>query len=175
MALTKTFIIGGTRSGKSDFALAKASEHQGRKAFVATAQARDSEMKERIDAHKRQRGSEWMTYEEPLKIAETLQNIITLYDIIILDCLTLWLSNVMSTSEDPKARIHFFTKTLQDFNVSTHAVSLYMISNEVGMGIVPDNKLARTFRDLSGLMNKLVAEVSNQVYLVSAGLPLKLK
>ena len=176
MALIRILIIGGARSGKSDFALIKAAEQDGKKAFLATTQARDSEMKERIDAHKRQRGPEWLTYEEPLKVIETLQNLILHYDVIILDCLTLWLSNVMSTAtQNPKDQIIALTKALKDFNISTHSVSLYMISNEVGMGIVPDNKLARTFRDLSGFMNKQIAEVSDEVYLVSAGIPLKLK
>lgn len=175
MAIKKILIIGGTRSGKSDFALMRALEEEGLRAFIATAQAGDIEMKERIKAHKSQRGPQWTTFEEPLNVVEKLKDIIFHYDIIILDCLTLWLSNVMSTSENPQEQILELTEALKALNVSTHTVSLYMISNEVGMGIVPENELARKFRDLSGLMNKLVAQVSDEVYLISAGLPLKLK
>jgi adenosylcobinamide kinase/adenosylcobinamide-phosphate guanylyltransferase len=175
MALTKILIIGGARSGKSEFALMKATEIQGMKAFIATAEVLDNEMKKRVETHKRHRGPGWRTFEEPLHVAAVLKDIIPYYDVIILDCLTLWLSNVMSTEQEPQEHINALTKALESFNVSTHPVSLFMVSNEVGMGIVPDNELARQFRDLSGAMNKLIAQVSDEVYFVSAGIPLKLK
>lgn len=167
------FIIGGARSGKSGYALERGSGMPGRKAFIATAEAYDEEMAERISLHQKTRSSEWTTIEEPLSIAGRLQDIGSLYDVVIVDCLTLWLSNMLGRGEDSQnimAEIEQLTSVLKD--VSCNVI---VVSNEVGLGIVPDNKLARLFRDLGGWMNQRLAAAADEVYLVTCGIPMKLK
>ncbi len=179
-----TFIIGGARSGKIRFALqlannyipSKEGVHGGdaissmRKAYIATAQAMDDEMKERIKKHKKERPGEWTTFEEPLNISTLISDIHKSYDIILLDCLTLWLSNLMLNNKDVEAETESFISSL-----STIHCSLFTVSNEVGLGIVPDNALSRRFRDLSGYLNQKMAALADEVYLVTAGIPLKIK
>jgi adenosylcobinamide kinase/adenosylcobinamide-phosphate guanylyltransferase len=181
-----TFITGGARSGKSSFALHKASQIEGKKAFVATAEALDDEMKKRIENHKIERGSEWNTHEEPIKIAGGLSDIKDTCNAIVLDCLTIWLSNLLVRNEmaEPFKQttgesIQEFIDTLRQMHNETlnpkSGKGLFIISNEVGMGIVPENKLARRFRDLAGTLNQKVAEIADEVYLVTAGIPVKIK
>ena len=166
------FVIGGARSGKSSFALKEASEVSGKKAYIATAEALDSEMKDRIERHKKDRGNNWDTYEEPLKISNVLFDIKTKYDVIVVDCLTLWLSNLMSRNSDIFNEIEKFINALR---ITHHASRIYIVSNEVGMGIVPDNEMAREFRELAGFLNQKIAEIADEVYLVTAGIPIKIK
>ncbi len=180
-----TFIIGGARSGKSSFALNLANNYtsakevvRGRdtvsrtpkKAYIATAQALDDEMKERIEKHKKERLSDWITFEEPLNIAALIKVLQDKYDVILLDCLTLWLSNLLFSNRAVEEDIKYFCLSL-----ATCHSSLFIVSNEVGMGIVPDNGLSRRFRDLSGYLNQKVAEIADEVYLVTAGIPIKIK
>jgi adenosylcobinamide kinase / adenosylcobinamide-phosphate guanylyltransferase len=164
------FITGGARSGKSSFALKEASGMPGRKAYVATAEALDEEMRKRIEGHRKQRGKEWETFEEPLAIAEVIRKIRGEYGTVILDCLTLWLSNIMHANLDIEAEIERLISTLP-----SHQISIFIVSNEVGMGIVPENEMARKFRDMAGTLNRRVAEVADEVYLVVAGITLKIK
>ncbi|MDP3297620.1 MAG: bifunctional adenosylcobinamide kinase/adenosylcobinamide-phosphate guanylyltransferase [Thermodesulfovibrionia bacterium] len=164
------FIIGGARSGKSSFALKEASNISGKKAYIATAEALDSEMKGRIEKHRKDRGNNWDVYEEPLKISDVLSDIKTKYDVVVIDCLTLWLSNLMHSNKDIKSEIESFCSSL----FTVHC-PLFTVSNEVGMGIVPDNKLAREFRDLAGFLNQKIAEIADEVYVVTAGIPVKIK
>lgn len=164
------FIIGGARSGKSSFALKEASTIPGKKAYIATAEALDSEMKVRIERHKKDRGNNWDTYEEPLKIAEIFREIKDKYNVIVIDCLTLWLSNLIHSNKDIEGEIESFCHLL-----STVHCSLFIVSNEVGMGIVPDNEMAREFRDMTGVLNQKIAETADEVYLVTAGIPVKIK
>ncbi len=175
MPMTKKqiiFITGGARSGKSSFALGNASILKGRKAYIATAEALDEEMKDRIEKHRRQRGKDWEAIEEPLKIAELIRKGTDGYKVVIIDCLTLWLSNIMLGSLDADDAIEDLVESL----VAARArMNIYIVSNEVGMGIVPDNGLSRRFRDLAGILNRKVAEISDAVYLVVAGIPLKIK
>ena len=175
----KTFILGGTRSGKSDFALEKANQAAGLKAFIATAQPLDSEMKKRIEQHKLQRECGWKTYEEPIDISEVLFEIADRYQVIILDCLTLWINNLMANEHivNIEERFLLLKETLENLNQQKgqDITRIYIVSNEVGMGIVPENTLARRFRDLAGSLNRMVAKVADEVYLVYAGLPLLLK
>jgi len=168
------FITGGARSGKSAFALLEASGRKGSKAYVATAEALDDEMKERIHKHKTGRGDDWDTYEEPLNIAGTLKDIKGNYKTILLDCLTLWLSNTLLKSQQPEESIEFFIDGLNSLN-SVDGLHLYIVSNEVGMGIVPDNTLSRRFRDLAGTLNQRIAALADEVNLVIAGIPVKIK
>lgn len=166
------FVLGGARSGKSGFALGRAAAEAGRKAYVATAQAFDSEMEERIALHRKERPEEWETFEEPLQMPALLRKISHNYDVILLDCLTLWVSNLLLTDEGLLERYSDdFLETLAGHNRS----HLFIVSNEVGMGIVPDNPLSRKFRDSAGYLNQRVARVSDEVYLVAAGIPLKMK
>ncbi len=172
------FIIGGARSGKSSFALSEASKTKGLKAYIATAEVLDNEMRGRIERHKKSRGDQWDTYEEPLKIDTILTGMKNKYSVIVLDCLTLWLSNVLLRSRQPENAINEFLSVLIKFKNSslvTHHSSLFIVSNEVGMGIVPDNRLARRFRDLAGWLHQEVAEVAHKVYMVTAGIPVKIK
>ncbi|MCG2722534.1 MAG: bifunctional adenosylcobinamide kinase/adenosylcobinamide-phosphate guanylyltransferase [Thermodesulfovibrionales bacterium] len=166
------FIIGGARSGKSTYALKDASLNKGQKAYIATAEALDEEMRDRIEKHKDQRGEDWDTYEEPLRIIKVIQEIKGKYTAIVIDCLTLWLSNVIHSGLDIGNEIESLIDTLR---VSHHTSRIYIVSNEVGMGIVPKNELARKFRDFAGILNQKVAEVSDEVYLLVAGIPMKIK
>jgi adenosylcobinamide kinase/adenosylcobinamide-phosphate guanylyltransferase len=168
------FITGGARSGKSAFALLEASGRKGSKAYIATAEALDDEMKERIHRHKTERGNDWDTYEEPLNIADTLQDIKGIYNTILLDCLTLWLSNTLLRSQQPEESIDAFIDRLKSLH-SVDGLHLYIVSNEVGMGIVPDNTLSRRFRDLAGTLNQRIAALADEVNLVIAGIPVKIK
>ena len=165
------FITGGARSGKSSFAVAEASRINGRKAYIATAEALDEEMRQRIENHKRQRGDEWDTYEEPIRIADVIKKTEGKYSVIVIDCLTLWLSNVMNSGLDIKAEIECLISSL----LTPYSSLMYIVSNEVGMGIVPENEMARKFRDMAGILNQKIAEVSDRVYMVIAGIPIKIK
>jgi adenosylcobinamide kinase / adenosylcobinamide-phosphate guanylyltransferase len=165
------FILGGARSGKSTFALKEASKFEGKKAFIATAQALDDEMRLRIDNHKKERGNVWVTLEEPLYITRLMHDVKDLYDVVLVDCLTLWVSNIMHTGFD----INQATDELIDAIPEDCPTLFYIVSNEVGMGIVPENELARNYRDNLGYVNRKVAEVATDVYFMAAGIPLKIK
>jgi adenosylcobinamide kinase/adenosylcobinamide-phosphate guanylyltransferase len=167
-------ILGGAKSGKSSFALNVCNSLDRERIFLATAQAFDQEMEERIRRHQAERGSGWLTVEEPLKVAET----ITAHDsedtIILLDCLTLWLNNLyMEHGEDQEA-IDEAVKNLARQLTDIHG-AVVVVSNEVGMGIVPDNPLSRTYRDTAGYMNQRIARLSGKVVALLAGLPILLK
>ena len=165
-----TFILGGSRSGKSSFALECASKLPGSKAFIATAQAFDEEMKERIERHKKERSADWKTFEEPTALPRLLRFISNEHDVIIIDCLTLWLSNLIMNDTALDADIESLLSA-----AAPCPSPIFIVSNEVGMGIVPENALARKFRDLAGTLNRRVAEIADEVYLVAAGIPLKIK
>jgi len=182
------FITGGARSGKSSFALTKSLTVAGRKAYIATAEALDEEMTKRIEQHKNQRGKEWDTYEEPLKIAGVIKELYGNYSALVLDCLTLWLSNLFMKTQSKgyglqtiETEIQKLLDSLRQFKSSAACVpgsgfcSLYIVSNEVGMGIVPENETARKFRDMAGILNQKIAEVSDEVYMMVAGIPMKMK
>lgn len=169
------FITGGARSGKSSFAMAEASKIDGTKAYIATAEVLDEEMKERIEKHKKQRGDAWDTYEEPLKIADVIRKIEGEYNVIVIDCLTLWLSNLMHSNLNIKVEIENLVGVLKSSKLRTLNSELIIVSNEVGMGIVPENELARRFRDMAGFLNQRVAGVADEVYMMIAGIPIKIK
>ncbi len=167
------FITGGARSGKSAFAEKLSGELTGKRAYFATGQALDSEMAERIEIHRKERGILWDTYEEPLAVAELLAKPGNKYDIVLLDCLTLWLSNSMAHTDGDDAvtsRSDELVKAIKDFGGAC-----IVVSNEVGLGIVPDNPLARKFRDFAGMLNQKVARIADEVYLMASGIPVKIK
>jgi len=167
------FITGGARSGKSSFAEQLAAEVDGRRAYVATAQALDEEMAARIAKHRMDRGNAWDTYEEPLAVAELLAKLSARYSVVLLDCLTLWLSNVMAHTETDGAvadRAAELVGAVRGFSGTC-----IIVSNEVGLGIVPDNALARKFRDMAGMINQKMALAADEVYFTAAGIPIRIK
>lgn len=164
-------ILGGARSGKSTYALGKALSQIGRKAFVATAEALDDEMAIRIAAHRKERGNDWDTYEEPKAIGTVIESIRDTYDVIIIDCLTLWVSNLILAGAD----IARETATLCTALSGPGSAIVYIVSNEVGMGLVPDTALGRSFRDALGFVNREIAGIANDVSLLVAGIPIHVK
>lgn len=167
-------ILGGARSGKSSYALGLAESFPLPRLFVATCEPRDEEMRFRIDKHQQERGPEWETREVCLDLADFLGNPPEGYGVILVDCLTMWLSNLMLKEEAGPAGIPGecarLTATLAGVRTPT-----ILVSNEVGLGIVPDNPLAREFRDQAGWLHQKVAQVADLVVLVTAGLPLVIK
>lgn len=164
------FITGGAKSGKSSFAMAEAAKIKGKKAYIATAEALDDEMRERIERHRKQRGNGWKTFEEPVKISGVIRKINGEYKVIVVDCLTLWLSNIMMNGKVIEKEIKLLCAVLEEAGCT-----LFVVSNEVGMGIVPENDMAREFRDLAGMLNQKVAEIADEVYMVVSGIPVKIK
>jgi adenosylcobinamide kinase / adenosylcobinamide-phosphate guanylyltransferase len=165
--MTVTLFLGGARSGKSR--LAESLAH-GEKHYIATAQAFDDEMRERIGKHQAQRGAGWLTHEEPLALPLKLAEVDGNGRFILVDCLTLWLSNLMLDEHDWEGPTTALTSVLA--GVQGNVV---LVSNEVGLSIVPDNALGRRFRDAQGVLNQRVAAISDTVVFVAAGLPLVLK
>ncbi len=165
------FVTGGARSGKSSFALSEALKITGKKAFLATAQATDEEMKDRIRRHRQDRGNGWETFEEPIDLTRLMREIDGQYSVIVLDCLTLWLANVMMSVLDAEKETGRLIAALRALKKSR----VFVVSNEVGMGIVPENELARRFRDLAGQMNQRVAAVADEVFVTVSGIPVKIK
>jgi len=162
-----TLVLGGARSGKSRYAESLVTALPPPWTYVATAEERDAEMAERIAAHRARRGAGWRTIEEPHDVASILA---ADEGTILVDCLTLWLSNRMLAGADMDAEINALEVSL---NVCLNPKVL--VSNEVGFGIVPDNALARRFRDLQGRLNQRLAARADRVVLVVAGLPLMVK
>ncbi len=163
------FVTGGARSGKSRFALARATEIGGEDVtFIATAQALDAEMRERIATHRFERNPRWQTVEEPVNLSAALEGAI--HEVVVLDCLSLWVSNLMLAGLKEAAILEEATQVF-----SSQGKRLIVVSNEVGFGIVPDNALARTYRDVLGRVNQTFAAVASEAHLLVSGLPLRLK
>ena len=163
-----TLVLGGARSGKS--AHAEALLEGGSALYIATGQALDGEMAERIDHHRRRRGPHWSTLEEPVELAQALDNVLRPDRPVLVDCLTLWISNLMHAGRDVDRAVDALCEVLVRPNGP-----VVLVSNEVGLGLVPDNALAREFRDHQGRVNQRVAAICRKVVFVAAGLPLVLK
>ncbi|NTU59993.1 MAG: bifunctional adenosylcobinamide kinase/adenosylcobinamide-phosphate guanylyltransferase [Deltaproteobacteria bacterium] len=167
------YVTGGARSGKSAFAQRLAEGWGGSLLYVATGEARDAEMVRRIEAHQRDRGPRWETLEEPLDLVAALARAAG-HGGALLDCLTLWTSNLLAACGEDEAalrrRVDAFLAALEGFEGR-----LCVVTNEVGLGIVPENALARRFRDLAGRINQDVAARATEAHLVVSGLPLRLK
>jgi len=171
-SITRLLVLGGARSGKSRYALQLATRRWKRPLYLATAEVKDEEMAQRVQAHRQARGSRWWCVEEPLDIAEVLTNGAADADGILVDCLTLWLSNVLlQEGEDAYKKRR---SALLDAVRNVHR-NLILVGNEVGMGIVPEHELGRTFRDLAGWLHQDLAAAMDIVVLVVAGLPMALK
>jgi adenosylcobinamide kinase / adenosylcobinamide-phosphate guanylyltransferase len=163
-----TLVLGGARSGKSRYAESLVAELPAPWIYVATAEACDAEMAERIAAHQARRGTGWQTIEAPRDLVGALATPVKAP--ILVDCLTLWLSNLLLADADIDAEIGRFEDAL-----TRATVPVVLVVNEVGFGLVPDNALARRFRDLQGSLNQRIAAHANRVILVVAGVPLVLK
>jgi adenosylcobinamide kinase / adenosylcobinamide-phosphate guanylyltransferase len=163
-------VLGGARSGKSSFAERLACDSGLERIYLATASAGDDEMRARIAHHRDRRGEGWHTVEEPLRLAEVIAREALATRILLLDCLTLWLSNIMHAGLNVETESHRFVGELQNA-----AGPIVLVSNEVGLGLVPETPLGREFRDAQGRLNQLVAASVSNVVFVAAGLPLWLK
>ncbi len=165
-----TLILGGARSGKSRQGEQLAAQSGLKKIYVATSQIFDEEMKDRIALHQQGRGMEWHTVEEPIDLVRVLEEHCSSENILLIDCLTLWLTNLMLAE-----------KNIEDAGdqLCAHLLKVtgpvILVSNEVGQGIVPENQMARAFRDHAGVLHQKIAAISGQVYFVTAGLAQKLK
>lgn len=167
------FILGGARSGKSAYALRVAGETAKRVAFIATCQPKDCEMKKRITLHKNSRPCHWKTFEEPQDPVLLLKKIGSKFDYIVIDCLTLMVSNLMLKGLKEAVIERKINKLLDVLNkIKAQSV---IVSNDVGLGIVPENKLARDFRDITGRVNQLVAKESDEVFFLVSGIPWRIK
>ena len=165
-------VLGGARSGKSAYALELATSSSKDKLFIATAEALDGEMRARIEKHKADRGSAWTTVEEPTDIIEVIAKNKEA-DLILIDCVTLWLTNLMEkglTYADILKEVSWLSSAIKET-----AGTVIIVSNEVGQSIVSENPLGRKFTDLSGRANQMLAEAVDEVYFITAGLATKLK
>jgi adenosylcobinamide kinase/adenosylcobinamide-phosphate guanylyltransferase len=171
--MSLTLVLGGARSGKSRFAQGAAEALALRRGvppvYIATGEPGDEEMAERIARHRADRGGAWRTIEAPLALADSLADL-TEDDVAVIDCLTLWLANSMAQAESHAERLDALPAAL-----AACPARLWVISNEVGWGIVPDNPLARRFRDEAGLLHQRVAVVASETFLIVAGQVLRLE
>lgn len=165
-------ILGGARSGKSSWALRYAEKHFNSHLFVATARATDPEMEERIRLHRESRGKRWKVVEEPIELPDAIATHSPLYDVLLIDCLTVWLNNIIyELGEDV---IEDYVQRLIQ-SLKHRKSSIIIVSNEVGFGIVPDSPIARRFRDECGSLNQRIGDISGTVILMVAGFPMFLK
>jgi adenosylcobinamide kinase/adenosylcobinamide-phosphate guanylyltransferase len=169
-----TLVLGGVRSGKSRYAQ-RLAEHASQVTFIATAESRDDhEMQRKIERHRAQRPSHWLTIEEPLNLAQIVRSAEAEWDLILIDCLTLYASNLLEANgENLTPSLAQVDDLCASLASSWHSVIL--VSNEVGSGVVPAYALGRRFRDLAGEINQRIAAVADTVILMVAGLPLALK
>ena len=184
MKSTIILCSGGARSGKSEFAEQLALSLKGRKAYVATGQAFDDEMKDRIKKHQLRRGKEWITFEIPLYLHKNWEQIKNISDVILIDCLTMFTSNHVFAHGDINSQedanriesiiLEELRLLLQEINNSNDKTVIF-VTNEIGLGIVPENKLARYFRDITGRVNREVASAANKMYLTISGVTIELK
>jgi adenosylcobinamide kinase / adenosylcobinamide-phosphate guanylyltransferase len=169
-------VTGGSRSGKSGFALSLASEREGPRTFIATAQAFDEEMRQRIAAHRASRPADWALVEEPLRVPEALAAALPAARTIILDCVTIWMSNLLLADErfDEKAAEDRAAELVSCVGRFPDA-AVIVVTNEVGSGVVPDTVLGRRFRDCAGRANQTIAKAADTAYVMVSGIPLRIK
>ncbi len=165
-----TLVLGGARSGKSRHAEALVEAQPGACIYIATAEASDAEMAQRIARHRERRGPRWETVEEPLELAATLAGVAGPGRTVLVDCLTLWLSNLLAAGRDPASETQGLVACLESL-----AGPVVFVSNEVGLGVIPDNALARTFIDHAGRLHQALGEVAQSVRFLAAGQVLHLK
>ncbi len=163
-----TLVLGGARSGKS--AYAESLLEGAPSLYLATGQALDGEMAERIDRHRRRRGPGWSTLEEPVDLSDALERVLRPDRPVLVDCLTMWISNLMQAGRDVERSLDHLCEVL-----ANPAGPVVLVSNEIGLGLVPEGSLSRRFRDHQGTVNQRVAAICPRVVFVAAGLPLVLK
>lgn len=163
-------VLGGARSGKSRYAQARAEAVEGDLVYIATAQALDNEMADRIQHHRDDRGARWRTVEEPLDLGEAVDREARPERVVLVDCLTLWASNLLLAERDTLSATANLVAA-----IGQARGPLILVANEVGLGIVPDNALARRFRDVAGTINQAVAGAVSEAMFLVAGLPMPLK
>lgn len=168
--MTSLLVLGGARSGKSRYAQSRAESHAGDLLYIATAQAFDAEMEDRIARHVADRGPRWSTVDVPLDLPAAILANAAPDRVLLVDCLTLWTSNLMFAERDLDAETEALATA-----VAQAAGPVILVANEVGLGIVPDNALARRFRDVAGRLNQAIAAAATEVQFIAAGLPLRLK
>ena len=176
MSQRLTLVLGGVRAGKSRYAQQLAKNGR-RVLYVATAEAGDEEMAARIAAHRAERPTDWATLEEPIDVVEALESRLKDYDTVLLDCLTLWVSNLLiQSSDDHKVRegIQLQARRLIELH-QQHSASWIVVSNEVGLGVIPATKLGRVYADELGRVNQRFATAADEVIAIFAGLPVNLK
>ena len=172
MAKELVLVLGGAKSGKSSWALRYAEASYRSYLFLATAEVRDKEMRERVDRHRQQRGAKWQLLEEPIEVADALETKISGPEAVLIDCLTLWQTNVML--QKGEAQVSSYQGRLLNA-LDERKQAVIVVSNEVGTGVVPEKALGRRFRDHAGELNQKVAALADGVVFVVAGLPLYLK
>ncbi len=167
------FITGGCRSGKSRYALDYANRRFSEKIFLATCEPLDEEMAHRVENHRRTRGPEWRTIEEPIEIVDKIGQHEEEETVILLDCVTLWISNLLLKWDDDRRVLGEVSRLIESIKKSK--ASFLLVSNEVGMGIVPADPISRRFRDLAGWANQKIAEAADTAIFMVSGIPLFLK
>lgn len=167
------FITGGCRSGKSSFAVDLAKKEMGRVAFIATAEGFDREMRERIKEHRRSRPAAWKTFEEPRDLSRLLASTAADFNLVIIDCVTIYLSNLLLKGHTPARIREEMRRVIRAIKESP--CRFIVVSNEVGAGIVPVSAMGRKFRDIAGEVNKSLAAAAQRAYLLVAGIAVKLK
>jgi len=166
------FITGGARSGKSQQATKLAKKIGDKVAFIATCAPLDAEMKERVKRHRCLRPKDWKTIEAPIDVASALKNL-DRFDAVIIDCITLFLTNLMMENMSDEDILSEITNLVQAVKGANFAAVI--VSNEVGLGIVPSSEMSRRFRDLAGFANQIIAQNADEVYLMVSGIPVKIK
>ena len=176
MGKSLTLVLGGVRAGKSSYAQRLAADG-GQVLFVATAEARDQEMEQRIRSHREHRPADWDTLEEPIDLVAGLTPLLPRYDTVLLDCLTLWVSNLLLRGPDiASARKDILPEARRLLDLYRGGDAAWIVvSNEVGLGVVPPTELGRLYADELGRVNQLVAAEADEVYFMAAGLPLRMK
>lgn len=168
-----TLVLGGCKSGKSRHALDLAEKHGDRRLFLATCVPHDDEMRRRVALHKQERSDTWRTIEVPLDLCESIAGHGNEGNVLLVDCLTLWITNLLMASENEAQILRQVDRLAEVLGLVSCPVVL--VSNEVGAGIVPENRLARLFRDMAGIANQKIAAVSDRVVLMVAGIAVTVK
>lgn len=172
-AKESVFVLGGARSGKSAYAMQRAQEWDGQLVYLATAEGKDEEMRKRIARHRaRRRSRRWETVEEPLEVVWRLKELDEGIGAVVLDCVTLWVSNALLKNQKDELE-NQIAELVEE--IPLFPFHFLAVSNEVGLGVVPENPLAREYRDLLGTVNQRLAKACQEVIFMAAGLPLKVK
>jgi adenosylcobinamide kinase/adenosylcobinamide-phosphate guanylyltransferase len=177
MRLKSILITGGARSGKSQFAQKLAVEAGGQVLFIATAEAKDEDMRLRIEAHRESRPAGWKTLEAPLGISEIIGQHMGEAEIVVIDCITILVANILLQGRGEETAEELVLKEIKNLvnQMDELEATFILVSNEVGLGLVPDNELGRRYRDCLGMANQILAQHADEVYLMVAGIPIRLK